>query len=66
MVDLAPWASSFSSARSAWLATDGTYRARGQGGNAMADETLAQVKRWGLDQYLKDQSFANLSYAPSA
>jgi hypothetical protein len=23
------------------------------------------VKRWGLDQYLKDQSFANLSYAPS-
>ena len=29
------------------------------------DETLAQVKRWGLDQYLKDQSFTNLSYAPS-
>jgi hypothetical protein len=29
------------------------------------DETLTQVKRWGLDQHLKDQSFANLSYAPS-
>jgi NitT/TauT family transport system substrate-binding protein len=30
------------------------------------DETLAQVKRWGLDQYLKDTSFTNLSYAPSS
>jgi NitT/TauT family transport system substrate-binding protein len=26
------------------------------------DDTLAQVKRWGLDQYLKDRSFASLSY----
>jgi NitT/TauT family transport system substrate-binding protein len=29
------------------------------------DDSLEQVKRWGLDQHLKDQSFANLSYAPS-
>ena len=28
------------------------------------DETLDQVKRWGLDQYLKDRSFETLSYAP--
>jgi hypothetical protein len=27
------------------------------------DETLAQVKRWGLDQYLKERSFESLSYA---
>jgi NitT/TauT family transport system substrate-binding protein len=27
------------------------------------DDTLAQVKRWGLDQYLKDRSFENLSYS---
>src|SRR5262245_9654563 len=27
------------------------------------DDTLEQVKRWGLDQYLKDRSFANLSYS---
>jgi NitT/TauT family transport system substrate-binding protein len=26
------------------------------------DEVLDQVKRWGLDQYLKDRSFENLSY----
>jgi hypothetical protein len=26
------------------------------------DETLAQVKRWGLDQYLKEKSFDNLVY----
>jgi len=26
------------------------------------DETLAQVKRWGLDQYLKDRSFERLSF----
>jgi NitT/TauT family transport system substrate-binding protein len=26
------------------------------------DETLDQVKRWGLDQYLKDRSFETLSY----
>jgi hypothetical protein len=26
------------------------------------DDTLAQVKRWGLDQYLKDRSFEGLSY----
>ena len=26
------------------------------------DEVLEQVKRWGLDQYLKDRSFENLSY----
>jgi hypothetical protein len=26
------------------------------------DETLAQVKRWGLDQHLKDQSFEGLRY----
>ena len=25
------------------------------------DEVLAQVKRWGLDQYLKDKSFDNLA-----
>jgi hypothetical protein len=30
------------------------------------DETLAQVERWGLDQYLKDRSFENLSYAVTA
>ena len=30
------------------------------------DEALAQVKRWGLDQYLKDRSYEKLSYsAPS-
>jgi NitT/TauT family transport system substrate-binding protein len=28
------------------------------------DETLDQVKRWGLDQFLKERSFENLSYAP--
>lgn len=28
------------------------------------DETLDQVKRWGLDQYLKERSFETLSYAP--
>jgi NitT/TauT family transport system substrate-binding protein len=27
------------------------------------DDTLAQVKRWGLDQYLKDRAFENLSYS---
>ncbi len=27
------------------------------------DETLDQVKRWGLDQYLKERSFETLSYA---
>jgi NitT/TauT family transport system substrate-binding protein len=27
------------------------------------DDTLAQVKRWGLDQYLKDRSFDSLSYS---
>ena len=27
------------------------------------DETLAQVKRWGLDEYLKDRSYEKLSYA---
>jgi NitT/TauT family transport system substrate-binding protein len=27
------------------------------------DDTLGQVKRWGLDQYLKDQSYAGLSYS---
>jgi NitT/TauT family transport system substrate-binding protein len=27
------------------------------------DDTLAQVKRWGLDQYLKDRSFEGLSYS---
>ena len=27
------------------------------------DETLAQVERWGLDQYLKDRSFENLRYS---
>jgi NitT/TauT family transport system substrate-binding protein len=27
------------------------------------DETLDQVKRWGLDQYLKERSFEALSYA---
>ena len=26
------------------------------------DETLEQVKRWGLDQYLKERSFETLSY----
>jgi NitT/TauT family transport system substrate-binding protein len=26
------------------------------------DETLAQVKRWGLDQYLQDRSFERLSF----
>ena len=26
------------------------------------DETLAQVKRWNLDQYLKEKSFENLTY----
>jgi NitT/TauT family transport system substrate-binding protein len=28
------------------------------------DETLDQVKRWGLDQFLKERSFDTLSYAP--
>jgi NitT/TauT family transport system substrate-binding protein len=28
------------------------------------DDTLAQVQRWGLDQYLKDRSFEGLSFAP--
>jgi NitT/TauT family transport system substrate-binding protein len=28
------------------------------------DATLAQVKRWGLDQYLKERAFENLSYSP--
>ena len=27
------------------------------------DDTLAQVKRWGLDQYLKDRAFESLSYS---
>jgi len=27
------------------------------------DATLSQVKRWGLDQYLKDRSYEQLSYA---
>jgi ABC-type nitrate/sulfonate/bicarbonate transport system substrate-binding protein len=27
------------------------------------DDTLDQVKRWGLDQYLKDRSFEALSFA---
>jgi NitT/TauT family transport system substrate-binding protein len=27
------------------------------------DDTLDQVKRWGLDQYLKDRSFESLSYS---
>src|SRR5262245_28642644 len=27
------------------------------------DDTLAQVKRWGLDQYLKDRSYETLSYS---
>jgi NitT/TauT family transport system substrate-binding protein len=27
------------------------------------DETLAQVERWGLDQFLKERSFESLSYA---
>jgi NitT/TauT family transport system substrate-binding protein len=27
------------------------------------DDTLQQVKRWGLDQYLKDRSFESLSYS---
>ena len=30
------------------------------------DETLAQVKRWGLDQFLKDRSYENLSYSVPA
>ena len=30
------------------------------------DDTLAQVKRWGLDQYLGDPSYEKLSYAPTA
>jgi NitT/TauT family transport system substrate-binding protein len=29
------------------------------------DETLAQVKRWGLDQYLQDRSFERLSFTAS-
>ena len=29
------------------------------------DETLRQVERWGLDQYLKDRDFETLSYAPA-
>jgi NitT/TauT family transport system substrate-binding protein len=29
------------------------------------DETLAQVKRWGLDQYLQDRSFERLSFTGS-
>src|SRR5262249_52013246 len=27
------------------------------------DDTLAQVKRWGLDQYLKDRNYETLSYS---
>ena len=27
------------------------------------DDTLAQVERWGLDQYLKDRSYETLSYS---
>jgi hypothetical protein len=27
------------------------------------DDTLAQVKRWGLDQFLKDRSYEGLSYS---
>src|SRR6516165_1754305 len=27
------------------------------------DDTLAQVKRWGLDQYLKDRSYETLTYS---
>jgi hypothetical protein len=27
------------------------------------DDTLAQVKRWGLDQYLEDRSYETLSYS---
>ena len=30
------------------------------------DDTLAQVKRWGLDQYLGDRSYDKLSYSPTA
>src|SRR5262245_19662837 len=30
------------------------------------DETLEQVRRWGLDQYLKDRSFDNLAYPAQA
>ena len=29
------------------------------------DATLAQVERWGLDQFLKDRKFEGLSYAPA-
>jgi hypothetical protein len=29
-----------------------------------ADATLAQVKRWGLDQYLKDRSYETLIPSP--
>jgi len=29
------------------------------------DEVMDQVKRWGLDQYLKDRSFENLAAAPA-
>jgi NitT/TauT family transport system substrate-binding protein len=29
------------------------------------DETLAQVKRWGLDQYLQERSFERLSFSAS-
>jgi hypothetical protein len=28
------------------------------------DDTLDQVKRWGLDNFLKERSFDTLSYAP--
>ena len=27
------------------------------------NEVMAQVKRWGLDQYLKDRSYETLSYS---
>jgi NitT/TauT family transport system substrate-binding protein len=29
------------------------------------EETLQQVERWGLDQYLKERNFGNLTYAPT-
>jgi NitT/TauT family transport system substrate-binding protein len=30
------------------------------------EDTLAQVKRWGLDQYLGDRNYDKLSYSPTA
>ena len=27
------------------------------------DEVMAQVERWGLDQYLRDRSYDHLSYS---